>query len=68
MKSYLSTFVGVAASIVLVNVSWAQKNDPTEVPEHSLSEWKLGETISGDAVDLDDLAGKVVAIEYWGIY
>ena len=67
MKNYLATFVGTAALVVLSNVSWAQDKDPTDVPDHSLSEWKLGELISGTAVKLDDLKGKVVAIEQWGV-
>ena len=66
MKNYLATFVGTAAVVVLSNVSWA--SDPTDVPDHSLSEWKLGEIISGpEELDLVDLDGKVVAIELWGI-
>lgn len=36
------------------------------VPDHSLSEFKLGEHVSGPEVDLSELDGKVVAIEYWG--
>ena len=38
-----------------------------EVPDHNLSEWKIGEIISGDDVKLSDLRGKVVAIENWGV-
>jgi len=34
--------------------------------EHTLSEFKLGEHISGAKVDLSAQEGKVVAIEYWG--
>ena len=36
------------------------------VPDHTLSDFKLGDHISGDKVDLSKLDGKVVAIEYWG--
>ncbi|MFT4641899.1 MAG: hypothetical protein ACI8T1_005243 [Verrucomicrobiales bacterium] len=66
MKNYLAT-VGTAALLVLSNVSWAQDKDPTDVPDHSLSEWKLGDLISGTDVKLEDLKGKVVAIEQWGV-
>ena len=36
------------------------------VPDHTLSDFKLGELISGDEVDLSSLEGKVVVFEYWG--
>ena len=36
------------------------------VPDHNLSEFKLGSHISGAEVDLSKLEGKVVTIEYWG--
>jgi hypothetical protein len=36
------------------------------VPDHNLSDFKLGDHVSGDNVDLSTLEGKVVAIEYWG--
>ena len=52
--------------LMLAPFAWAA-DDPTEVPDHSLSEWKLGDLISGPEVSLDKLAGKVVAIELWGI-
>ena len=34
--------------------------------EHTLSEFNLGENVSGPKVKLDKLDGKVVVIEYWG--
>ena len=34
--------------------------------EHTLSEFSLGEHLSGPEVKLDKLEGKVVVIEYWG--
>ena len=34
--------------------------------EHTLSEFNLGEHLSGPEVKLDKLEGKVVVIEYWG--
>ena len=34
--------------------------------EHKLSEFNLGEHLSGPEVKLDQLEGKVVVIEYWG--
>jgi hypothetical protein len=38
------------------------------VPDHTLSEFRLGEHFSGDDVSLDDLSGKVVVIEKWGVF
>ncbi len=34
--------------------------------EHTLSEFNLGDHLSGPEVKLDKLEGKVVVIEYWG--
>ena len=56
-----------ALSIVsAVCLSVALANDD-ELPDHNLSEWKIGGIISGEDVKLSDLNGKVVAIENWGI-
>ncbi len=35
-------------------------------PEYLLSDWKIGEIVAGDDLDLSALDGRVVAIEYWG--
>ncbi len=34
--------------------------------EHKLSDFSLGEHVSGEKVNLDKMDGKVVVIEYWG--
>ena len=39
-----------------------------EVPEHKLSEWSVGASMSGEKVDLKGQEGKVVAIEFWGTH
>ena len=38
-----------------------------EQSEHKLSEWSLGETLFGEKVSKDNMKGKVVVIEHWGV-
>lgn len=38
-----------------------------EESEHKLSEWTLGETLFGEEVTKDDMKGKVVVIDHWGV-
>ncbi|MFN0127112.1 MAG: hypothetical protein ACKV19_10565 [Verrucomicrobiales bacterium] len=45
---------------------WAQSGGTKPVSDKKLSEFSIGEIISGDPVELDKLEGKVVAIEFWG--
>jgi hypothetical protein len=42
-------------------------DDDAALPDHSLKEWTLGTMIMGDEIKTEDLEGKVVALEYWGI-
>ena len=58
--------LAVLSIVSAVCLSVALANDD-ELPDHNLSEWKIGEIISGEDVKLSDLNGKVVAIENWGI-
>jgi hypothetical protein len=37
-----------------------------DLPDHNLSEWRVGDVLIGEKVDLKQAEGKVVAIEYWG--
>jgi len=46
--------------------SAAARDEKDAVPDHKLSEFKLGDHVSGEKVDLSKMEGKVVAIEYWG--
>ncbi len=64
MIGYRKPILGTLACLALAT-GWAQ--DPTEVADHNLTEWKLGKVISGEEIKLADLKGKVVAIEKWGI-
>jgi len=52
-----------AAAALAVSRAWVAA---AELPDQSLSDYKIGETISGDEVRKEDLEGRVVVIEYWG--
>ncbi|GAA5495113.1 hypothetical protein Rhal01_01285 [Rubritalea halochordaticola] len=39
----------------------------TNLPDHKITEWSLGKTVSGEERSLDKLKGKVVVIENWGV-
>ena len=39
----------------------------TNLPDHKITEWSLGKTVSGEEHSLDKLKGKVVVIENWGV-
>jgi|TARA_B110000483_G_C17671977_1_gene342202 hypothetical protein len=38
-----------------------------ELPDHKLSEWKIGDHLFGEEVKMDTLKGRVVVIEEWGV-
>ncbi len=46
----------------------ADKKTAASTPSHSLSEFKLGETITGPQASLADATGKAVLIEAWGVH
>lgn len=53
----------VAAAMAFPVLAVADGN----LPDAKLSDWKIGATVRGDEVKLEDLEGKVVVIEYWGV-
>lgn len=53
-------------AIASAGVLFAAASAAAQDAEHTLSEFKLGEHISGDKVDLSAQEGRVVVIEYWG--
>ncbi|MDG2125404.1 MAG: hypothetical protein P8J87_17000 [Verrucomicrobiales bacterium] len=53
-------------AIAGAGVLFAATSAVAQDAEHTLSEFKLGEHISGDKVDLSAQEGRVVVIEYWG--
>jgi len=61
MKKYINLFVGFVMGVGLAGTS-VQAADA----EHSLSEFKLGDHVSGEKRKLSKLKGKVVVLEYWG--
>lgn len=63
MKRLLSILL---ASIVLPGLAFADAKK-AEVPDVNLSEFTLGETVSGDPVTPGDLRGKAVVLEFWGV-
>ena len=61
MKITRTFFLAIAAGALIT----AGRGDE-DLPDHKLSEWNVGSTVSGAKVDLSKMYGKVVAIEYWG--
>ena len=57
--------IGVSAAYCLAFSALSALGQDS-VPDHKLSEFKLGDVVSGEDIDLSKLEGKVVAIEYWG--
>lgn len=41
--------------------------EAAEKSDHKLSEWSLGETLFGEKVTKNEMEGKVVVIEHWGV-
>ncbi|MGI8604124.1 MAG: hypothetical protein ACR2OZ_14195 [Verrucomicrobiales bacterium] len=41
-----------------------EKDKPAST--HTISEFKLGPTLSGEEIKMDQMKGKVVALVYWG--
>ncbi|MBN1863891.1 MAG: TlpA family protein disulfide reductase [Victivallales bacterium] len=60
----LALFVVLLVVVLAMPVVFGQNKG--DVPDHNITEWKLGEIISGPEVKLDELQGKVVVIEFWG--
>ncbi len=61
MKNYSKAGTGIIMALGIFAAFNA-----TQGAEHTLSEFNLGENVSGPKVKLDKLDGKVVVIEYWG--
>jgi len=58
---FLATILLAAAPML-----WSQDSPTKPVSDKTLSDFTIGEIISGEKADPDSLEGKVVAIEFWG--
>lgn len=43
------------------------KDKVEAVSQHTIDQWSIGQIINGEQVKLDDMKGKVVIIEFWGV-
>lgn len=60
----LATAAAIAFSIATATSLRVSADE--DLPDHNLSEWRVGDVLIGEKVDLKKAEGKVVAIEYWG--
>lgn len=60
MKKILTVTICIALALVAHSHA-AEKSD------HKLSDWKLGKVLFGENVSKDDMKGKIVVIEHWGV-
>jgi len=65
MKQYINLFITFIMGVGLT-ASSSQAADAEPAEEHSLSDFKLGDHVSGEKRKLSKLQGKVVVLEYWG--
>ena len=52
--------------LALVPAVSAQDGPTKQVSDKKISDFTIGEIISGDKADEESLKGKVVALEFWG--
>jgi thiol-disulfide isomerase/thioredoxin len=67
----MKTLLGLGFTLLLscgALVAADTKNTAASAPAHNLSEFKLGEIITGPQASLADAAGKAVVIEAWGVH
>ena len=62
--SQIPAFLKIGLAIGLVSGLARAADD--DLPANTLSEWEFGDVIFGEDDKVNDLKGKVVAIEYWG--
>ncbi|NNC88633.1 MAG: hypothetical protein HKN82_09270 [Akkermansiaceae bacterium] len=58
--------IGITAAALAALLAIPAARAADDLPDQSLSDYKVGETLLGDEVKEKDLEGRVVVIEYWG--
>ena len=59
-------FATAAIALALSALTTLRVSAGEDLPDHNLSEWRVGDVLVGEKVDLKQAEGKVVAIEFWG--
>jgi thiol-disulfide isomerase/thioredoxin len=59
--------IALAASATAADKKDEKKDKSEETAAHTLSEFKIGDLITGPEVKLDEIKGKAVVIENWGV-
>lgn len=57
----------IAALLALAVPAFADKKDPSSVPDATVGQVQWAEVVNGVPFDKDALAGKVVVVEEWGV-
>ncbi|GAA5495115.1 thiol-disulfide oxidoreductase ResA [Rubritalea halochordaticola] len=65
LKLLKQTTLGLIFTALAATPLMANDNN---LPNHEITEWKIGKTVSGEKRKLDELKGKVVVIENWGVH
>ncbi len=63
----MKTLLSILGTLAIASGAYAAEKK-ADVPNVTLAEVKIGELITGPAVDLTNTAGKAVVIECWGIH
>ena len=66
MKKLLPSLLGCITITCLTLTAAEKKKDA--VPDHKLSEYRIGEALANDPVTMESVKGKVVLLEMWGIH
>ncbi|HEX2747736.1 MAG TPA: TlpA disulfide reductase family protein [Verrucomicrobiales bacterium] len=66
MKKLLPSLLS-CITITCLSLTAAEKKKDA-VPDHKLSEYRIGEMITNDPVTMESIKGKVVVLEMWGIH
>lgn len=67
MKTLLSIIIPIAIAITSAPAAEKKKKGEVALPDVKVSDFKVGEVVSGAAVDFTNTGGKAVVIEAWGV-